>query len=47
MNSEQDFSYPARHLVIYAEVQPPEASARRVARHFGFPLLGETQGDLG
>jgi len=45
MNSQQDFPYPSRHLVLDTERQEPPQSARLVARHFGFPLLGEIPGE--
>jgi len=45
MNSEQDFPYPSRHLIIDTESHPPARSAHLVARHFGFPLIGKALGE--
>jgi hypothetical protein len=36
MNSNNDFPYPARHMLIDTESQSPAQSARILALHFGF-----------
>jgi hypothetical protein len=36
MNSRNDFPYPARHIIIDTEKQPPAESALLICRHFGF-----------
>jgi hypothetical protein len=40
MNSNGDFPYPSRHLVIDTECHVPAEAARRVANHFGFRNAG-------
>jgi hypothetical protein len=45
MNSEQDFPYPSRHLIVDTESHPPVRAAHLVAEHFGFPLIGKAPGD--
>ena len=38
MNSAGDFPYPAKHLLVDTEVQPPDQSATIIARAFGLPV---------
>lgn len=40
MNSNGNFPYPARHLVIDTECHTPQEAARLVAEHFGFGYAG-------
>jgi hypothetical protein len=40
MNSNRNFPYPARHLVIDTECHTPKESACLVAEHFGFGYAG-------